>query len=121
MNEEFDVIITFARGGLVAAQFIAYAKDIQTIIAVNSPKELVPGYHNLMPTQKVLIVDDICDSGATLSEALYRLKKYEMGREWKTAVLFKRYNSSVCPDFVGENLLHDDYIHFTWDKENANA
>ena len=112
---EFDVIVTFARGGLVASQYIAYALNIEGIIAVGSPKTLVPGYFHIQPTQRVLIVDDICDSGLTLIEAKSRLDKYRMGSHIKTAVLFKRHSSAFEPDFVGEVIEHDDYHLFSWD------
>ena len=74
-----DIIVCVARGGLLPAGSIGYALDIKSLLALNvefytgigttllDPRlvDPVPDNHG-MSGKKVLIVDDVADSGRTL-------------------------------------------------------
>ena len=115
-GKDYDLILTFARGGLIPSQFIAYAKDIQ-VIHTYSQARAIGSSRVIQPTQKILVVDDICDSGATLTKAISLLRELKYGGIIDTAVMFKRYNSSFSPTYYGELIESDDYHLFTWDEE----
>ncbi len=113
-KKKYDYILAPARGGLVPAQFIAYALDIKTIHTLTNVKGLYP---RSQPTMNVLLVDDINDTSATINDIVNYMYKHKLCGNIDVAVLFERYSAPIKADFVGEVINHDDYIHFTWDKE----
>ena len=63
---------------------------------------------------KVLLVDDLSDTGLTLNKSIEWLKEYEPTRnfikEVKTACLWKKKSSSFEPDFCPVKLDSDPWI-----------
>ena len=63
---------------------------------------------------KVLLVDDLSDTGLTLNKSIEWLKKYEpiknYIKEIKTACLWKKKSSSFEPDFCPVRLDSDPWI-----------
>ena len=64
--------------------------------------------------EKVLLVDDLSDTGLTLNKSIDWLKKYpplkENIKEIKTAVLWKKKVSTFEPDFCAEKLNSNPWI-----------
>ena len=64
--------------------------------------------------KKVLLVDDLSDTGLTLNKSIEWLKKYEpiknQIQEIKTACLWKKKSSSFTPDFCPIRLNNDPWI-----------
>jgi hypothetical protein len=64
--------------------------------------------------QKVLLVDDLSDTGLTLNKSIEWLKKYEPIKnfieEVKTACLWKKKSSKFEPDFCPVKLESDPWI-----------
>jgi len=64
--------------------------------------------------EKVLLVDDLSDTGLTLNKSIEWLKKYEPTKnfikEVKTACLWKKKSSSFEPDFCPVKLESDPWI-----------
>ena len=63
---------------------------------------------------KVLLVDDLSDTGLTLNKSIEWLKKYEPTKnfikEVKTACLWKKKSSTFEPDFCPVKLESDPWI-----------
>ena len=63
---------------------------------------------------KVLLVDDLSDTGLTLNKSIEWLKKYEPTKEYinevKTACLWKKRSSTFEPDFCPVKLNSDPWI-----------
>ena len=64
--------------------------------------------------KRVLLVDDLSDTGLTLNKSIEWLKKYEPTKnfikEVKTACLWKKKSSSFEPDFCPVKLESDPWI-----------
>ena len=64
--------------------------------------------------ERVLLVDDLSDTGLTLNKSIEWLKKYEPTKnfikEVKTACLWKKKSSSFEPDFCPVKLESDPWI-----------
>jgi hypoxanthine phosphoribosyltransferase len=63
---------------------------------------------------KVLLVDDLSDTGLTLNKIIEWLKKYEPIKDYinevKTACLWKKKSSTFEPDFCPIKLVSDPWI-----------
>ena len=64
--------------------------------------------------EKVLLVDDLSDTGLTLNKSIEWLKKYEPIKDYikevKTACLWKKKSSTFEPDFCPVKLDSDPWI-----------
>jgi len=64
--------------------------------------------------KKVLLVDDLSDTGLTLNKSIDWLKKYEPVKKYieeiKTACLWKKKSSTFNPDFCAVKLDSDPWI-----------
>jgi len=110
-GKEFDLVITSGRGGLMMAQLLAYGLNIRTVHVVTDVRTVFP---SIQPTQRVLVVDDINDTGATMAMMLNKLTGLGV-KEITTAVLYERHNVTFKADHVGMYLLHDEWHKFSWD------
>jgi len=113
-GEKYDFILAPARGGLVPAQFIAYALDIKVIHVINNVKG---GYPRSQPTQKCLLVDDINDTSYTVEAMVAFMKNNNRCDVIDVAVIFQRFNSPFKAQFVGDIIEDKSWVDFTWDKE----
>jgi hypoxanthine phosphoribosyltransferase len=100
-REKFDGVFGVPRGGLPIAVHIAHQLEIPLII---SP---LMDYVD----KNILVVDDICDSGATFERLLVTNHKY--------ASLFLRYTSHFVPHVWASEISSDDWIVFPWEKKDA--
>ena len=66
--------------------------------------------------KNILIVDDLCDEGVTMSGLVNRLSgKFHRGVvEFKTATLYCKDHSSFKPDYVGEHC-GKEWLEFPWE------
>jgi len=64
--------------------------------------------------QRILLVDDLSDTGLTLNKSIEWLKKYEPIKDYikeiKTACLWKKKSSTFTPDFCPVMLDSDPWI-----------
>lgn len=129
-----DAIVGITRGGLVPAVYLShyFNAPLYTINVSFRDTKIQGGLHELDQLvdagKKVLIVDDICDSGETLNFILDHLEeKYEFTSGSSTAdvrfgVLFHNEASKchVDPDFVGVEINKETepcWIVFPWEQE----
>jgi hypoxanthine phosphoribosyltransferase len=104
-----DIIVGIARGGWIPARLLAdfYGNRRTANIKIEFYDNTTRTTENPIITQeisedvkekKVLIVDDVADTGKSLSAAINHLK--EMGaKETKTATLYYKKHSIIKPDY----------------------
>ena len=120
---EPEIVIAVARGGLLPAGHLAYALGLKLADAINV--EFYTDVHQTLPDpvllapllaresvrgRRLLVVDDVADSGRTLALVLDLLR--ELGAEARSAVLYAKTASIVSPDFVWKRT--DEWIVFPW-------
>jgi hypoxanthine phosphoribosyltransferase len=118
-----DVVVAIARGGLLLAGAISYALGIKTCGALNV--EFYTGVDQRLPEpvvlppmldesalsgKRVLLVDDVSDSGRTLSMVVSLIGA--SGAEVRTVCLYSKPRTVLEPDFVWRRT--DRWITFPW-------
>ncbi len=109
---EFDLIIGVSRGGLIPATLIA-AKLDKLLLATYIDREnnVYLDKPEWVKGKKVLLVDDICRSGLTLSK-IKNLVESARPKLIKTYTLFCLTKSAFRPDFT--TLIEED-LKLPWD------
>ena len=116
-----DIILAIARGGVTFGHFLSERLNIRKLYTLNSihydhDKKLktleIFNIPNLEKNKKVLVVDDIVDSGDTMKEVISILQKKFPTNSFKSGVIFYKPNAIYKPDFS----LHttDKWIDFFW-------
>ena len=121
-----DVVIAIARGGLLVAGAVAYALGTKSCGALNvefytgvderlpAPVILPPLLDEAALTHKrVLVVDDVSDSGRTL--ALVAGMLTASGADIRTACLYSKPRTVLEPDYVWRRT--SSWITFPWSAE----
>lgn len=121
-----DAIVAIARGGLTLAGALGYALDVKMLGSLNV--EFYTGVEErldepvlLPPTldraalegRRVLLVDDVSDSGRTLALVLQLLRAG--GGEVRTVCLYSKPGTVQQPDYVWRTT--DRWIMFPWSAE----
>ncbi len=127
-----DLIIAVARGGLIPAGAIGYAIGVKAMGTINvefytgvgqtldEPVILPPLMDaSHLPGKKVLVVDDVVDSGQTLRLVMDLLRREGLevgGRtvavDARSAVLYRKPGSVFVPDYCWR--VTDRWINFPW-------
>ena len=119
-----DTIIGIARGGWTLAHAYASATDNRQLMSINSilydgdQRGKVCEIFNvpeLGKAKKVLILDDIVDSGQTIKEVLNYLKNHFPKVEFKIASIYYKKTAVIQPDFALYETT--DWIEFFWEKD----
>lgn len=123
---EPDVLLSITRGGLLPAGAVSYAMDNKNIHIMNvefytgvderlpEPVFLPPlPATNYLEGQKVLIIDDVADTGETLRAVQEFCDQY--ASESKVAVLYKKPRSVIECDYVWKHT--DQWIAFPWSSQ----
>lgn len=121
-----DVIVAVARGGLVPAGALAYALGVKLADAMNvefytdvdttlPDPVLLPPLLDIesIAGRKVLVVDDVADSGRTLQLVLQILEAN--GAQVRSAVIYTKPTSAFTPDFEWKQT--EAWIVFPWSAE----
>ncbi|WP_353815454.1 phosphoribosyltransferase [Agromyces sp. SYSU T00266] len=118
-----DVVIAIARGGLLLAGAIAYALGTKSCGSINV--EFYTGVDERLPEpvlhppmldapalagRRVLLVDDVSDSGRTLRKVVDLLS--DAGADVRTATLYTKSHTVLAPDY--DYRRTDDWIIFPW-------
>ncbi|KGI55732.1 phosphoribosyltransferase [Campylobacter sp. MIT 97-5078] len=118
-----DAIVAVARGGMTLGHFLAMHINTRLIFTLNSihyddTAKLghieIFNVPELSKFNKVLIVDDIIDSGETMQEILRILKEKFPNIEFKVASLFYKDQALLEPEFKVKKT--DEWIEFFWEK-----
>jgi len=117
-----ESIIAIARGGLTLGHCLAQAlhiRDIQSINAISYNKQeqltsiMIKNIPNIT-TKKVLVVDDIADSGQTLNEVMKLLQEQFPLVDFKTATIFYKTTARFEPEFKCKEAKQ--WIEFFWES-----
>jgi xanthine phosphoribosyltransferase len=119
-----ETVIAVARGGMTLAHALSMALDIRNLqsIRVESydaetqrDSVTVAGECDLTGIKRVLVVDDIVDSGQTLAVLMPLLRLHYPDCTFKTATLFTKATAVMQPDFS----IHEarDWIDFFWERD----
>lgn len=122
---EPDIILGIARGGLVPAGAIAYALDCKLLISLNvefytgvgetmAEPVLLPSLleSSGLTDQKVLVVDDVADSGKTLKLVIDYCREQGRVAEVRNAVIYQKPHTITRPDYCWRTT--DKWINFPW-------
>jgi xanthine phosphoribosyltransferase len=119
-----DTLLAVARGGLTLGHFMAQAMDTRRLFALNSihydkTRKLdtleVFNIPDLKTAKRVLIVDDIIDSGETLQAVLKLLKEQYPQAEFKLATIFYKPTAVIEADYTLKKA--HEWIDFFWEVD----
>ena len=95
-----DFVCGIPRGGLVPAVMLSHAMGIPFVV----------DHEEARPDRATLIIDDVADSGSTLSEVT-------LGPMDRRASLFRKPRSRVTPDFWVREIKNNIWIVFPWELD----
>ncbi|OKL48477.1 phosphoribosyltransferase [Boudabousia liubingyangii] len=128
-----DLIVAVARGGLLPAGAVSYALGVKamgtmnvefyTDVAETLPEPvLLPPLMDVsaMDGKRVLVVDDVADSGKTLQMVMNLINERGLSLDGQTSakvdarslVIYEKSRSVIKPDFVWKET--DLWINFPW-------
>lgn len=123
-GEKFDAILGISRGGLVPAMLLSDSLDqhnlatIQMRLYKNGKKqeslEILDWPAKSMEGKNVLIVDDISDTGETLTQLKAWLATQKVSG-FKIACLHAKEKTTVKPDFYSRDI-NGGWICYPWNK-----
>jgi len=119
-----EAIVGVARGGLTLVHAIAEGLELREVHTLRT--ELYDGdakrseitlYESceLGHLKRVLVLDDIADSGETLQVIMKHLREKYINVEFKAATLFYKKTSLYEPHFWINEA--DDWIEFFWERD----
>ena len=123
-----EVVVAIARGGLLPAGAIAYGLGVKNCGAINvefytgigtvldAPEVLPPELDmTYLDGRRVLLVDDVADSGRTLDLAVKLL--VDRGADVRSAVIYTKPTTIVQPDFSWKATSL--WIDFPWSFQGS--
>ena len=122
-----DIVVGIARGGLIPARIIADLLEtsefatiqIEFYVGINQTKAEPTLKHpttTRLADKRVLLVDDIADSGESLKLAETYLQQQGTS-EVKTATLYLKTKSITTPDFYEKQTTN--WVMFPWDTKET--
>ena len=117
-----DTYLAVARGGLTIAHFLAIATDMRQLFTLNSIHynnqnrlDYIKVFNipNLSNSQRVLIIDDIVDSGESMEQILKILCSKYPHIQFKIASIFYKDKAKIIPDFKIHKA--NCWIDFFWE------
>ena len=123
IDSPYDAIVAIARGGVTFGHFLAEVLHIRRLHTINAigyddTRKLscveVYDVPDLACYKRVLLVDDIIDSGDTIQAVLEKLRShYDIAID--VATLFYKPSASLQPRYYARKA--DAWIDFFWTKD----
>jgi hypoxanthine phosphoribosyltransferase len=118
-----EVILAVGRGGYYPGTLLAHilrvdvfpvrlSRRVNDVVTHKRPRWVVKPPKSIKG-RRVLVVDEICDTGETLKKVAKRAEK--LGATVQTAVLYAHTHSATVPDYIG--IITDALILNPWDRE----
>lgn len=123
-----DMVVAVARGGLLPAGAVAYALGVKAMGTMNvefytgigvtlSEPVFLPPLMDLrtLTGKRVLVVDDVADSGRTLAKVIAAVADHGTVRrptDVRSAVIYRKPTSATEPDYVWRTTSR--WIIFPW-------
>lgn len=129
----FDALLCLARGGLRVGDVISRIFDVPlAILAASSYREAAGTRRGALDigefitktggeiAGRVLLVDDLVDSGTTMARVVAHLKRrFPAITEIRTAVLWHKAVSTCKPDYCVEYLPTSPWIHQPFEQYDS--
>lgn len=121
---EPDTILAIARGGMTVGHALSMALNIRNLQSLRcesyddvSQRDTVTviGECDFAHSKRILIVDDIVDSGKTLQTLIPMLQKRYPNIIFASAAIFTKPTALMQPDFSLHEAL--DWIDFFWERD----
>lgn len=119
-----DAMVAIARGGLVLGHLLSEALETREIYSLNSihydgTTKLdtfeIFNIPDLKRKHKIVLIDDIVDSGESMVEIIRILKEKFHHCEFKIATIFYKPTALIQPDFSVKEAK--DWIEFFWEVD----
>jgi xanthine phosphoribosyltransferase len=119
-----DALVAIARGGLTLGHLLAQGLNTNKLYTINSihynnSEKLdsfdISNIPDLKKYKKVVIIDDIVDSGETIIEIKRILEKKYLYCEFKIATIFYKKDAIIQPDFKVKEAKA--WIEFFWEVD----
>lgn len=119
-----DALIAIARGGLLLGHLVSEALETREIYSLNSihyngTKKLdtfeIFNIPDLTRKHKIVLIDDIVDSGESMVEILKILNEKYPHCEFKIATVFYKPTALIQPDYTVKEAK--DWIEFFWEVD----
>lgn len=107
--KEVDYVVGIPRGGLIIAVMISHRLGIKHMTIDHLEK--LEEFDLDIDKKRILIVDDISDSGQTL-------KRYKK-EGYTTATLDVRNSTVTVPDFYSNWIETADWIVYPWERKDS--
>lgn len=120
---EPDIILAVARGGMTLGHFLAQALNNRNLFSLNCihyegsqklDEVRVFNIPDLKSFQKILLIDDIADSGESLMQIQKLLREKYPQIELKIATIFYKKSTSLVPDFKVRETK--EWVKFFWEE-----
>ncbi len=120
-GQKFDKIVAISRGGLIAARILS------DLLSIPISHITIESYQNLkqkktvtiteVPSarfyrQRILLVDEIADSGKTFKRAVSYFKNFQL-KKISTLALYIKSHCRPCPDYFANQI--DAWIIFPYE------
>jgi hypoxanthine phosphoribosyltransferase len=119
-----DLIVAIARGGYPVARVLADYFGIMDLFSLKiehyrGPDKLPSAVVRYplpvdIEDRRVLLVDDVSDSGDTFEVALAQLRQGGAPRALRTAVLHHKHSAALEPDYYAQRVLKWRWITYPW-------
>ena len=119
-----ELMVAIGRGGYLPARIVADYLDVYDLTAIRI--EHYRGMHRERAARvrypltadiagkRVLLIDDVSDSGATFAVAIRHLQEQGEPAQLRTAVLHHKTVSGYTPDFYAETVREWRWIIYPW-------
>ena len=121
-----DTIVALTRGGWVPARLLADRLGVKRLVSIRAQHwgvtaqpsgraELTEGLSGPVAGERVLVVDDITDTGESLALAVDAVRRAGASRVESAAFLHIAHSKFV-PDYLGEEIARDAWVWivFPW-------
>ncbi|MCD6095543.1 MAG: phosphoribosyltransferase [Thermoprotei archaeon] len=119
-----DVIVTIARGGFIPARIVADFLDVREMYSItlkswgtierHGPPKVVQPLNVSLKDKRVLIVDEVVDTGESMEVAFKHVKEIGKPKEIKTAVLHYKTRSKHIPNYYVIKVEEWKWIVYPW-------
>lgn len=127
-NQIPDVVITVGRGGLIPGALLAYSLEVKTVInftlqsyddtdnkrtdVFKEIQSLDNDYIRTLKDKRVLVVDDLSDTGQTL---LFIKEKLSSITDLQFATLYTKASTKLIPNYYITEFTDDTWLVFPWE------
>ena len=108
-HSDIDYVVGIPRGGLIIAVMISHRLGVKHMTIDHLEK--LEEFNLDIDKKRILIVDDISDSGQTL-------KRYKK-EGYTTATLDVRNSTVTVPDFYSNWIENADWIVYPWERKDS--